>query len=82
MLFETLLIPVWKTRDYSFEIAKLQGTYQIYLKRLGKFYMKNEQGVKVKFSARDAKEEEFYTKVYKEKKSIAAGMISVVPDMG
>jgi len=80
MIFENLLIPVWKTRDYSFEIAKLQGTYLIYLKRLGMFYMKNENGVKLKFSARDAKEEEFYTKVYKEKKGISAGMVTVVSD--
>jgi len=78
MIFEAINIPVWKTRAYILPIESLRGVYHIYLKRLGIFYMKNEKGIVVKFSARDAKEDEFYTKVYKEKKSIAAGMISVV----
>jgi len=71
MIFENLLIPVWKTRDYSFEIAKLQGTYLIYLKRLGKFYMKNENGVKLKFSTQGMDEESFYDKAYRERRGIS-----------
>lgn len=77
MKFEAINIPVWKTRDYILDVAKIHGVYRIYLKRLGKFYMKNEHGIKVKFSAKDAKEDEFYTKVFKENRAISTGLISV-----
>lgn len=77
MNFEAINIPVWKTKDYILPIESLHGVYHIYLKRMGKFYMRNEKGIVVKFRARDAKEDEFYTKVYKEKRSISTGLISV-----
>lgn len=81
MIFETLLVPAWKTRDYSFDLTTLKGTYLIYLKRLGKFYMKNEHGVKFRFSAKDVADEAFYDEVYKKGKSISAGMVTVVSNI-
>lgn len=78
MILEAFNIPVWKTKDYALDIAKLNGVYRIYLKRLGKYYMRNEHGIKMKFSAKDAKEEAFYDKVYKENKSIDAGFFRSV----
>lgn len=72
MQFEALNLPVWKTRGYSFEIAKLQGAYRIYLKRLGKYYMRNENGVKLRFITDVPDEIEYYDLAYKNQTPIIA----------
>jgi len=71
MILEALNIPVWKTRAYILPIESIFGVYQIYLKRLGVFYMRNEKGIVIKFRTQSAIEESFYDKAYKEKKSIS-----------
>lgn len=78
MILEAFNIPVWKTRDYSLDIAKLNGVYRIYLKRLGKYYMKNEHGIKMKFSAKNSADEVFYDKAYADQSTISLGTLVVV----
>ena len=78
MILTSLLIPAWKTRDFTLPVSHLRGDFVIYLRRLGFFYMKNDKGVKVKFAAKDESEKAFYDQVYSEKRPVSVGLITLV----
>lgn len=70
MFFTSILPPVWKTKDYTLDVALIPGDYVIYYRREWVFFLKNEKGMKIKLTPKDPAELDYYIKVQKEKRTV------------
>lgn len=77
MIITSLLIPAWKSRDYSLAMEVMAAPGVIYLRRSGIYYVRNKHGVKLKFSVSES-DKAFYDKAYTDKSTISLGIIAVV----
>lgn len=77
MILCALILPVWKTRDFTLAQEKWAAPGVIYLRRSGFYYVRNKHGVKLKFSASES-DKAFYDKAYSDQSPIYIGIMTVI----
>lgn len=75
---KSLLIPVWKTRDYTLDMSRLKGEYFFYLRRSGFYYAKNAAGIKVKLGAHNQEDADFLISAYSDKRPVSLFTLTAI----
>ena len=82
MILTSLLIPVWKTKNYTLDMSDMKGDFFIYLKRSGFFYAKNEKGLKIKFGTQSTEQSSFLAQTYADQRPVRLLIGAMIPHPG